>query len=440
MATTPCPALDTECAPWAECYVEGILPCSTTLSGNLFLFLVYGFIMYLGAKITYDYAHKLLEFVPVVSTAVRPLVGVVNPLLSVLPVAAVIAACAFGGGQLELQQKRMNVAMGALAGSTIFSITIAWASVLLLGRCDIRTGDMIDGQLTDRKDLFNTGVSLDKNTRLQAAVMGLSVLIYCFVQASAFATLGEDLATMTDAQRPLILTTCIVAAAGFLVFLAQLQWDRHIFERRVRDAQNKKLVKDVIATFVTNVTRAPNMTAAALADRKEAYDWMAAVEQESLAHQQREMLNVGGLVYCGAMILCGVLLVVASAYPLVQSIMTFCERIGVNAPELYVSYFSIPVICNGSAYIALMLDASYKKKKTVSQSFSYLYGSVTLNNTCCLMIFTAILYSKQLVWTWSTEAMLMLAEVLLVGGASCLMTIYKTFWSTMSITLYVIAL
>ena len=43
--------------------------------------------------------------------------------------------------------------MGALAGSTMFSMTIGWASLLLLGRCDIRTGDMIDGELSDTKGM-----------------------------------------------------------------------------------------------------------------------------------------------------------------------------------------------------------------------------------------------------------------------------------------------
>ena len=104
--------------------------------------------------------------------------------------------------------------------------------------------------------------------------MGAAVLMYSIVQASAFATLGEDLTSMTNAQRPFILITCIAAAVAFALYLGLLQWDRHIFERRVREAQNKKLVKDVIATFVTNVTHAPNMTAAALADRNESYDWM----------------------------------------------------------------------------------------------------------------------------------------------------------------------
>ena len=72
--------------------------------------------------------------------------------------------------------------------------------------------------------------------------------------------------------------------------------------------------------------------------------------------------------------------------------------------------------------------------------FSYLFGMVTLYSTCGLMVFTAILYSNGLVWTWSTEAMLMIAIVLIVGVCSSLMTIYKSFWAAVACSLYVIAL
>jgi len=52
-----CPQNDLTCAPWAKCFVNGPLPCSNSLSGNIFLFVIYSFLIMCG---TYERASAVV--------------------------------------------------------------------------------------------------------------------------------------------------------------------------------------------------------------------------------------------------------------------------------------------------------------------------------------------------------------------------------------------
>lgn len=72
---------------------------------------------------------------------------------------------------------------GTLAGSTILLLSLAWGCSVLLGRCDInRQGTAQDKTLTRGWDLFNTGVTVDRDVGQGAAIMASSVLLYGIVQ------------------------------------------------------------------------------------------------------------------------------------------------------------------------------------------------------------------------------------------------------------------
>jgi hypothetical protein len=72
---------------------------------------------------------------------------------------------------------------GTLAGSTILLLSLAWGCSVILGRCDINErGVAQDKTLTRKWDLFNTGVTVDKDVGQGAAIMAASVLLYGIVQ------------------------------------------------------------------------------------------------------------------------------------------------------------------------------------------------------------------------------------------------------------------
>lgn len=63
----------------------GVMPCTTTVLGNVFLILVYGYLMFLSAKLLYQGSEILVELFSPGMTG-----GVFLPLLSALPDAIII--------------------------------------------------------------------------------------------------------------------------------------------------------------------------------------------------------------------------------------------------------------------------------------------------------------------------------------------------------------
>ena len=61
MSDTQCALGDTTCAPWAECYVDGFLPCSSTFLGNVFLFVIYCVIIFFASQTIFQSSSKLIH-------------------------------------------------------------------------------------------------------------------------------------------------------------------------------------------------------------------------------------------------------------------------------------------------------------------------------------------------------------------------------------------
>lgn len=109
----------------------GIFPCSTSLSGNMFLILVYGYLLFTAAKLISEGSELLLE-------VMNPglIGGLLLPIVGALPDAALIFASGANSSVEEAQQEVL-VGVGVLAGSTSMVLTVAWAGSLVAGRCDL---------------------------------------------------------------------------------------------------------------------------------------------------------------------------------------------------------------------------------------------------------------------------------------------------------------
>merc|ERR1711968_317375 len=73
--------------------------------------------------------------------------GVILPVLGAVPDAAIIFVACFGHGNAEEDERKVQVGIGTLAGSTIMLITIAFVGSLWMGRCDIVNGIAVDETL-----------------------------------------------------------------------------------------------------------------------------------------------------------------------------------------------------------------------------------------------------------------------------------------------------
>ena len=60
-------------------------------------------------------------------------------------------------------------------------------------------------------------------------------------------------------------------------------------------------------------------------------------------------------------------------------------------------------------------EASKKRKKNISLTYSQVYGAVTMNNTMCLGLFMVVMRAQDLEWTFSSETLTIVLVTLLVG-------------------------
>nr|GMC74706.1 sodium/calcium exchanger NCL-like [Ipomoea batatas] len=162
----------------------GFLPCTHTALGNLFLIIVYGYLMYLAATYLSSGSELLLQLL-----GPGLIGGLFLPILGALPDAMLILVSGLSGSAVEAQSQ-VSVGMGLLAGSTVMLLTVIWGTCVLVGKCDIQNSVAVD--LRDTKGYSFTVVQLPQLlhsssgrhlTVLIALVLSLSLLIsYCLYQ------------------------------------------------------------------------------------------------------------------------------------------------------------------------------------------------------------------------------------------------------------------
>ncbi|KAF5176886.1 Calcium-binding ef-hand, partial [Thalictrum thalictroides] len=126
----------------------GFLPCTTTVLGNLFLIVVYGFLMFLAARYLSTASELLLEILGPGLVG-----GLFLPMLGSLPDSLLILVSGLSGSQ-ETAQSQVLVGMGLLAGSAVVLLTLLWGSCVVVGKTDIVGSTTID--LQDTKGFTST--------------------------------------------------------------------------------------------------------------------------------------------------------------------------------------------------------------------------------------------------------------------------------------------
>jgi len=56
-----------------------------------------------------------------------------------------------------------------------------------------------------------------------------------------------------------------------------------------------------------------------------------------------------------------------------------------------------------------------KKKRTISLTYSQVYGAITMNNTLCLGAFLCLVFFRGLLWDFSAEVTVILITTIAVG-------------------------
>ncbi|KAG6637233.1 sodium/calcium exchanger NCL-like [Carya illinoinensis] len=246
----PCLALNRSSSFSAESTCEqtyGFLPCTTTVLGNIFLIVVYGYLMFLSATYLSNGSELLLKILG------PGIVGALFlPILGALPDAMLILVSGLSGST-ETAQSQVSVGMGLLAGSTIMLLTIIWGTCVIVGKCDLVDGVALDLLYTKGFNLTESGVSTDIWTSYTAMIMVLSVIPFLIVQILQVlnSTSGRHLAVLIAliVSLLLLISYCLYQVLQPWIQRRKISYVKHkrvIFGllRYLRDRTVGRLLKD----------------------------------------------------------------------------------------------------------------------------------------------------------------------------------------------------
>jgi len=122
------------------------------------------------------------------------------------------------------------------------------------------------------------------------------------------------------------------------------------------------------------------------------------------------------------------------ADPLVDAIGGFSKASGIS--PFFISFIATPLATNSSEAISSLIFAKRKRNKTISMTYSQIYGAVTMNNTMCLGIFLAIVYFRSLLWDFSAEISVIFFATLIMGAVAAFRTTFPLWMAFIGLALY----
>lgn len=169
-----------------------------------------------------------------------------------------------------------------------------------------------------------------------------------------------------------------------------------------------------------------------LKERKESFEAAksAVLEDEELedneleeenAHLTRRQILLKAL----ALMFGGLGMVILFSDPMVSLLSEIGDRM--HVPPFYVSFIVTPLVSNASEVISSILFAKKRTSASITMTFSALLGAATLNNTFGLALFLALIYARNLEWSFTAETLaILLVEI--VMGVLALRTRHAPTW------------
>ncbi|KAK9078214.1 hypothetical protein SSX86_002271 [Deinandra increscens subsp. villosa] len=217
----------------------GFMPCTTTAPGNLFLILVYGYLMFLSATYLSAGSELMLEILGPGIVG-----GLFLPILGALPDAMLILVSGLSGSP-ETAQDQVSVGMGLLAGSTVMLLTVIWGTCIIIGKCDIQESIALDNHDTKGFSLVGSGVSTDIWTSYSAMIMAISVLPFIVVQF-------PQIFHSTSGRHMAVLIGLIVSIFLVIAYCIYQVYQPNIQKRRIAFAKHKHVRSGILRYLKTN--------------------------------------------------------------------------------------------------------------------------------------------------------------------------------------------
>jgi len=197
-----------------------------TVTGLIFMTLVYGFILLKAAQCIGEGSEMLL-------TVFGPGVvgGIVIPLFGAIPDGMIILFSGLSGGTRLEMLAELEIGLGTLAGSTVCLLTVPWAITIFLGRRDLDpiTGkaqwkfvDNVKVPKCDNKfSLLHSGITVTKSTANSVWVMCGTSMCYLVIQVPAFIWSSLSLEEQANNEQVPALIGLIVslfALVGYFIY------------------------------------------------------------------------------------------------------------------------------------------------------------------------------------------------------------------------------
>ncbi|KAG6637224.1 sodium/calcium exchanger NCL-like [Carya illinoinensis] len=422
----------------------GFLPCTTTILGNIFLILVYDFLMYLSATcLSYGSEHLLKILGPAIVG------GLFLPILGALPDAMLILVSGLSGST-KTAESQVSVGMGLLAGSTILFLTIIWGICIIVGKCNLVDGvaqDLQDTNSTESSACTTDGdVTTHGDARPCAWIMLISVIPFLIIQIPQVlsSTLWKHLAVWIALIFSLLL---LISYCLYQVFepwihkskissvMHKWQSERLLNDLGEPDEEGIKRLFSAVDTNRDGKISHNELRALVLGIRFEEIDLNKndAVDKlmrdfdtsqdghinkkefvDGVSERLKRATNIPTTsIKAVLLLLLGTLIAVAFADPLVEAVDNFADATSI--PSFFVSFIALPLATNLSEVVSAVITASRHKGETANLTFTVLYGSVIMNNVLCLSVFLALVNIRGLAWDFSSEVLVIIIVCVVVG-------------------------
>lgn len=220
-------------------------PEDVGLTGLLWLFLSYGYVLYFAANLIGE-GSELLLLVPSMAGLVG---GVVLPLLGAVPDGAIIL---FSGlGSLEQAQETLSVGVGALAGSTVMLLTVPWALSVYAGRVNLTDGKpnykahpKLSPNKTYEEELYTSGITITDEVRHAGVIMAVTTIPYFLIQVPALFLHGPS-EEVAKGEHWWALAALIICLIGLFYYMkVQLKFSAEGLDKSKRIAVTKKKLEE----------------------------------------------------------------------------------------------------------------------------------------------------------------------------------------------------
>nr|XP_034893826.1 sodium/calcium exchanger NCL2-like [Populus alba] len=477
--------------------IYGFMPCTTKVWGNLFLLVVYEYLLSLADKYISSGSNLFFQMF---GTGVFG--GSVFYVLAKFPQIVLVLVTLLSASE-DVVGSAVSMSMGFLAGSTMMSLTIIWGSVIAFGSYDLQQTP--SSNLENKTPCLSNGygVRTDIVTKYTARIILLSMIPYLILELSK--VFNSSSATRAGVLIALIITVILLVTYCTFQVKNLIQqndhnietYDAHSYEIHFGIYQKSKedksleayaLKKDEVRAFLVGIEAGvvgligDHCVSKVMAEfdfsgdhgiSKEEFirgisKWLdeangvenngnqtelfnsnlpgSREEQQIWEAEQQDSKNSDEWNYSKAtyFILLGTAIAVLLAKPLTKTLQELATAIKV--PSFLVSYFLVPFALNFRQGYKSIISVSDKKEKSVSLTLSQgkvfvqIYCGVFMNNVLGLTSFLTIVYIRDVEWDITAEILVVLVICSGIGLSSSFSSKFPFWTCLVAYALYPISL